>query len=205
MGALKTLGISLLIAFLINIVVFIVANDIVSSVYFSKYSGYAEPTGTILAVLDTSLNVFIDIKVTIIVITFSIMGGIIYFGKESYSIGVVSSILIGFVLTVTVWKETGIIELILLLNILISIVIAGLAAAIPGILHYGYSILNKRKEEKIRLPLEEISIICPNCGTKYESRPLICSNCNYEFKETKRLTKEDNNYSNKSKLETEKT
>lgn len=177
--------ISIATIFLAGMLLYIFDPGIISNIYNLKYSIGGKPElGYFISVLESILYSLNNFTVLLIVVSTSILAGILYGSKNSVVIGVFAYIFLGIILIILYFRFYGFLFIpqidVYLIYLFSSVLIGGASAAIPGLLRY--AALNLSEKPPPATLSEAASITCPRCNEKYNSIPLICVNCGYRIK-----------------------
>ncbi len=193
MGFGRLLLISLIVLSISSLLSYFITPDIINLIYTTKYQFYGKPElGYFISILESLLQGLKDIRVTIIIVSTSLLDGVIYFNKKSWIAGVSTYTILLILLLIFYYRLFNAFNipdtLIFLANILFTITIVGLASSIPGIIVY---IREKKSKKPVQITeYSETSIICLECGVKYDSKPLICVKCGLKLKQATNIDME---------------
>ncbi|MEM2109585.1 MAG: hypothetical protein QW327_03755 [Candidatus Odinarchaeota archaeon] len=187
MGLGRLLIISLLIISISGLLVYFIAPETVNLIYTVKYQSYGKPElGYFITVLESIIYGLKDTRILIIIISTSLLAGLLYTNGRTWVAGAFTYIILLILLLIFYYRfftAFNIPELPeFLTNIFFTITMGAIFSSIPGIMLHITKKENLENESSVQSL--ETTITCPKCGEKYNSIPIICVKCGFKIGDT---------------------
>ncbi len=190
MGLGRLLLISLLVISISSLLSYFITPDIIKLIYTVKYQSYGKPElGYFIAVLESLIQGLKDARIIIIVAATSLLAGFLYLKNNSWIAGFSTYIILLILLLIFYYRFFNGFNIpdapLLIINILFTATIGGVSSSIPGVAVY---YRRRRGLENVQtVEYTETATTCPECGVKYDSKPLICVKCGLKLNQTSNI------------------